>query len=40
MHISALLDVYSAFLGEKQRKLTAYYYNDDCRFPKSPKTRA
>ena len=29
LHISALLDVYGAFLGEKQRKLTAYYYNDD-----------
>ena len=29
LHISALLDVYGAFLGEKQRKLTSYYYNDD-----------
>lgn len=38
LHISALLDVYGAFLGEKQRKLTAYYYNDDLSpFLKSPK---
>ena len=29
LHISALLDVYGAFLGDKQRELTDYYYNDD-----------
>ncbi len=29
LHISALLDVYGAFLGEKARTLTEYYYNED-----------
>lgn len=29
LHISELLDVYGAFLNEKQRALTEYYYNDD-----------
>ena len=29
LHISALLDVYGAFLSDKQRELTDYYYNDD-----------
>lgn len=29
LHISELLDVYGAFLNEKQRLLTEYYYNDD-----------
>lgn len=29
LHISALLDVYGAFLGEKQRRLAEHYYNDD-----------
>lgn len=27
--VSSLLDVYGAFLNEKQRELTEYYYNDD-----------
>ena len=29
LHISALLDVYGDFLGEKPRMLTEYYYNED-----------
>ncbi len=29
LYISALLDVYGAFLNEKQRELCEYYYNDD-----------
>lgn len=29
LYISALLDVYGAFLNEKSRALTEYYYNDD-----------
>lgn len=29
LEISALLDVYGAFLPEKQRLLSEYYYNDD-----------
>ena len=29
LHISALLDVYGAFLGDKARTLTEYYYNED-----------
>jgi predicted DNA-binding protein YlxM (UPF0122 family) len=29
LHISALLDVYGAFLGDKPRTLTEYYYNED-----------
>lgn len=29
LYISALLDVYGDFLGEKARTLTEYYYNDD-----------
>ena len=29
LKLSALLDVYGSFLGEKQRRLTEYYYNDD-----------
>lgn len=29
LHISALLDVYGAFLGDKPRMLTEYYYNED-----------
>lgn len=29
LHISALLDVYGAFLGDKQRRLAEHYYNDD-----------
>lgn len=29
LNVSALLDVYGAFLSEKQRLLTEYYYNDD-----------
>jgi predicted DNA-binding protein YlxM (UPF0122 family) len=29
LYISALLDVYGAFLNEKSRTLTEYYYNDD-----------
>ena len=29
LHISALLDVYGAFLGAKQREITEHYYNDD-----------
>ncbi len=28
-HISELLDVYGAFLNEKQKALTEHYYNDD-----------
>lgn len=28
-YISSLLDVYGNFLGEKQRKLTEHYYNED-----------
>ena len=27
--VSSLLDVYGAFLSEKQRELVEYYYNDD-----------
>ncbi len=29
LYISALLDVYGDFLGEKPKALTEYYYNDD-----------
>lgn len=29
LYISALLDVYGAFLSKKQRVLTEHYYNDD-----------
>ena len=29
LHISALLDVYGAFLGDKARTLTEYYSNED-----------
>ena len=29
LYISALLDVYGGFLGEKPKALTEYYYNDD-----------
>ena len=29
LYVSALLDVYGAFLNEKQRELCEYYYNDD-----------
>lgn len=29
LYISALLDVYGAFLNDKSRALTEYYYNDD-----------
>lgn len=29
LYISALLDVYGAFLNEKSKALTEYYYNDD-----------
>ncbi len=29
LYISALLDVYGDFLGEKPRKLTECYYNED-----------
>lgn len=29
LYVSALLDVYGSFLGEKQRALAEYYYNDD-----------
>ena len=29
LYISALLDVYGAFLSDKSRALTEYYYNDD-----------
>ena len=29
LHISAWLDVYGAFLGDKARTLTEYYYNED-----------
>lgn len=29
LYISALLDVYGAYLNEKQRELCEYYYNDD-----------
>lgn len=32
LHISALLDVYGAFLGDKQRRLAEHYYNDDLSF--------
>lgn len=27
--VSSLLDVYGAFLNEKQREMVEYYYNDD-----------
>lgn len=29
LYISSLLDVYGNFLGEKQRRLTEHYYNED-----------
>lgn len=29
LYISALLDVYGKFLGDKQRTLAEYYFNDD-----------
>ncbi len=29
LYISSLLDVYGEFLGEKPRKLTEWYYNED-----------
>lgn len=29
LYISALLDVYGAFLGDKTKALTEYYYNED-----------
>lgn len=29
LYVSALLDVYGAFLNEKQRELCEYYYNED-----------
>ena len=29
LHVSSLLDVYGAFLSEKQRDLVEYYYNED-----------
>ncbi len=29
LYVSALLDVYGAFLSEKQRALAGHYYNDD-----------
>ena len=29
LHVCSLLDVYGCFLGDKQRRLTEYYYNDD-----------
>ena len=29
LHVSSLLDVYGAFLSDKQRELVEYYYNDD-----------
>lgn len=29
LYISALLDVYGAFLGDKTKTLTEYYYNED-----------
>ncbi|MCQ2450149.1 MAG: DNA-binding protein [Clostridia bacterium] len=29
LYVSALLDVYGAFLSEKQRTLAGYYYNED-----------
>lgn len=29
LYVSALLDVYGSFLGDKQRELTELYYNED-----------
>ena len=29
LYVGALLDVYGAFLSEKQRELMSHYYNDD-----------
>ena len=29
LRVCSLLDVYGCFLGDKQRRLTEYYYNDD-----------
>lgn len=29
LYVSALLDVYGSFLGDKQRELTEFYYNED-----------
>lgn len=29
LSVCSLLDVYGCFLGDKQRRLTEYYYNDD-----------